>query len=353
MRIYKYKSNHIGDINMREEPHYTNLLTKEFFKEYYIDKKMSYPQIREMLLKQNYNIHNGTLHSYAKRIGIGRDSSEARRNWDINSLDYNKTYIQDNMIEFLDGFLLGDGGINYNKKRKNSNVARFCCGVEYEEFCEYLMKPFLNLGSKIKKTESKSMKQGFMFSGSTRHHPDIYKQYLRWYPESKSKNLNRIKQPPSDVHITPVSVMMWYVGDGSVVVNNNTIMLRLSTDGFSKNKVEMLVNKLNNLGIKCHRTNENRIMVNAQGISEFFNFIGTKSPIVCYDYKFDRVPQWRFKSKRMKEVSKELGVDYNQLSYFVKTGRIKVYRLSPNGRPRFLPEHIKQVEELIKNGELQ
>ena len=41
---------------MREQPHYTNLLTEEFFKEYYIGKRMSYPQIRKMLLEKGYNI---------------------------------------------------------------------------------------------------------------------------------------------------------------------------------------------------------------------------------------------------------------------------------------------------------
>jgi len=335
---------------MREIPHYINLLTKEFFEEYYIKKKMSYPQIRKMLLKQNYNIHNGTLHRYAKNFGIGRKASEARRNWDSNSLDYNKTYIHNGIIEFLDGFLLGDGGINYNKRYKNSRVARFRCGVEYKEFCEYLMKPFLSMVVSITKTKSKTMKQGFMFSGSTRHHPDIYKQYLRWYP--KNQKGNRVKQPPEDVKITSSSVMMWYLGDGSVMANNNTIMLRLSTDGFLKEKVEMLVDRLNDLDIKCHRTNENRIMINAKGIPAFFDFIGTKSPIQCYNYKFDRVPKWRFKSKRMKEVSEELGVDYSRLSYMVKKGEVETYRLSPAGRPRFLPEHIEKVKKLIKEGVL-
>ena len=335
---------------MREQPHYTDLLTKEFFEEYYVNKEMSYPKIRKMLLGQGYNIHNGTLQRYAKKFGIGRNSCEARQNWDIGTLDYDKKYIRNDMIEFVDGFLLGDGGVGFNNKRSHNHVARFRCGVEYEEFCKYLMTPFLSLGSKVKKHKSKNMKQGFMFSGSTRHHPDIYKQYLRWYPENK--NGIRVKQPPSDVKITPSSVMMWYTGDGSVMVNNDTIMLRLSTDGFSIDKVEMLVRKLKEVGIQCHRTEENRIMIDAKGIPSFFDLIGTKSPVKCYDYKFDRVPEWRFKSKRMKEVAEELEIDYNRLSYFVKIGKVEVYRLSEKGKPRFLPEHIEQVKELIKSKEL-
>ena len=49
---------------------------------------------------------------------------------------------------------------------------------------------------------------------------------------------------------------------------------RLSTDGFSKEKVEMLVDKLKEIGIKCHRTNENRIMIDTKGIPAFLSIIG-------------------------------------------------------------------------------
>ncbi|KKN07034.1 hypothetical protein LCGC14_1071130 [marine sediment metagenome] len=333
---------------MREQPHYTNLLTEEFFKKYYIDKRMSYPKIREMLLKEGYNIHSGTLYSYAKKFNIGRDSSESRRNWDEKSLDYKKKYIQEDMIEFIDGFLLGDGGIGPNKNIRTQIVARFRCGVEYEDFCEYLMKPFVFLGGEVKKRKAKNMKQGYIFNGNTRHHPDIYQQYLRWYPENKEGE--RVKQPPEDVKITPNSVMMWYLGDGSVVVKKSSIMVRLSTDGFSKEKVEFLVSKLKGINIQCHLTMENRIMVNAKGVPAFFNFIGRKSPISCYNYKFDQIPSWRFEAKRMIEVVDELGVDYNRFSHLVKHKKIPCFRLSKNGRPRFLSEHISEAKKMLKNG---
>lgn len=336
-------------IKMKEQPHYSNLLTKDFFEEYYIDKKMSYPKIRSMLTEMGYNIHVGTLYKYAKKIGIGRTFSEARRNVDPDSLDYNTIYVRDDIIEFVDGFLLGDGSINSRINRTES-VGRFRCGVEHEDFCQYLMVPFLDLGAKVIKTNSQNMKQGFMFSGSTRYHPDIYQQYLRWYPENK--NGDRVKQPPEDVKITSESVMRWYLGDGCVVARNNTVTLRLSTDGFAMEKVEMLVGKLQQIGIKCHRNNENRIRVDAKGIPAFFDLIGRISPIECYKYKFDRIPLWRFESKRMKEVSDRLEVNYHILCSLVKKGKVPCFRLSKKGRPRFLPEHIKIVQKLKESGEL-
>lgn len=253
------------------------------------------------------------------------------------------------MKEYIDGFLLGDGCISIDKRMK-SKKARATCSLEYKEFCEYLMKPFHRYDAKVNKYNSKNMKQGFVFAGRTKYSTELYEQYLRWYPKTNGR---RIKQVPSDVIISPTSVMMWFLGDGSTTQpdEGKRIMVRLSTDGFKREGVQLLVDKMNKIGIKCHIDTDQRIFVKARGIPYFFQYIGRNSPVSCYDYKFD-LPLWRFESKRMSEVSDLLGVDYQRLAYFVKIGRINTYRLSEKGRPRFLPIHIKKVEELIKSGEL-
>jgi len=328
---------------MPDKPHHANLLTKDFFELYYEQKKMSFPKIKKMLGEQGHNIATGTIYSYAKKFGIGRSIAAGKA-----TLDYSKTFMTEEMIEAVDGFIIGDGGIH---STATSPSARLRCGVEHEEFCIYMMNHFESYMSMVKLRKDAGMNQGFICSGSTKHHPDIQQQYLRWYPEINGK---RTKQPPDDVRITPTSVMLWYLGDGSVVVNNqsNTLVLRLSTDSFLPEKVEMLVGKLNNLSIFCHRSKENRIIMDAKGIPAFFNFIGNKSPIKCYDYKFDRVPMWRFSSKRMSEVANDLGVSYGRLSHLVKQGKVGCYRASEKGRPRLLPEHVEQAIELMYEGSL-
>lgn len=250
--------------------------------------------------------------------------------------------------EYIDGFLLGDGCVSIDKRMK-SKKARGTCSLEYEEFCNYLMSFFED--ASVNKYNSKNMKQGFAFFGRTKYSEELYEQYERWYPKNESGK--RVKQVPKDVLITPISVMMWYLGDGSVINQNDWQMMkvRLSTDGFYRSGVEILEKKLNNLKIWCHIDFDQRIQIKAKGIPAFFNFIGRTSPVRCYDYKFD-LPEWRFESKRMSEVCDELGVDYNRLSYFVKIGKVGTYRLTPNGRPRFLPKHIEEVKRLIKVGEL-
>ncbi len=331
---------------MREQPHHVDLLTKEFFQKHYVEERMSYPKIREMLLKQGHNIHVGTLHKYAKQHGVGRSRSEAKRERDPNPLDYNISYLSEPMIEAIDGFLLGDG--NLNKSTGQTQTSRLQCHLEHEEFCDFMMRPFDAYAASVNQYKSAAMKSGACWHGRTKFHPDLYGQYQRWYPTLDDEPF---KTPPQDVRITPISVMLWFLGDGSTVQSGDSISVRLSTDYFPDSSVEMLVEKLKVVGILCHRNNDNRIYIEARGIPAFFDFIGKKSPVKCYDYKFE-LPEWRFTAKRLREVTDELGVSYNRLSHLVKTGRIGCYRASSKGRPRMLPEHIEQAKDLKKTGVL-
>jgi hypothetical protein len=325
--------------NMKEQPHWTNILTPAFFEENYVKQRLSYPKLREILLKDGYNVHIGTIHKYAKKLGFGRNASEAKRNRDPNPLDYTISYLDERTLEALDGFLLGDGCLQLN--RTDTGVARCTCTLQYEEFSQWLMAPFERY--QVHRCEANSPKSpsGKAYEAKTKFHPDLFKHRQRWYPDNQ-------KQPPDDVRITPLSVMMWYLGDGSFVKGDNTVVLRLSTDGFSPERVEFLATKLREIGIACHRNNDNRIMVEARGIPAFFDFIGRSSPVACYNYKFE-LPEWRFEAKRMREVADELGCDYNRLSYLVKTGKVPCIRATDKGKPRFLPEHLPAIRQALES----
>lgn len=310
-----------------------SILNKDFFELYYNRNKLSFPAIHKMLKKQGINISISTIYSYAKKHKIGRSISEATR-----SLNYEQSFLNEDTIESIDGFLLGDGHISLSK-----NVARLSCGLQYQEFARYLMSFFCDYKPSVNSYKDVGMSAGIQWQGRTKFHPDLSIQYKRWYSDGGTK------QPPADIRITPKSVLLWYLGDGSLVQGKNTVIIRLSTDGFDPDKVNFLAKKLNDVGIKCHRNGDNRIMINTRGVPDFFDFIGRESPIKCYSYKFD-LPEWRFEAKRMKEVADELDVSYNRLSHLVKTGVIKCYRASEKGRPRMLKEHIEKAVELKKKG---
>ncbi|KKN20716.1 hypothetical protein LCGC14_0932880, partial [marine sediment metagenome] len=280
---------------------------------------------------------------------INRRSASLARRIVSNSPDWDKTFLDEDMITWIDGFLVGDGSGRPNYRAK---TCRLSCGVQHREFCDYLMsglkpyKPGLPKFYYYKKSDQRESDQG-CWAVCTRMHPDLYKASMRWYPDKLQH-----KQVPEDIRITPISVMLWYLGDGTVINRKDTCVVRLSTDSFPKEQIEdILIPKLKSYNIDCTRTSENRIRVTAKGIPAFFNLIGRTSPIKCYSYKFN-LPEWRFEAKRMKEVADELGVSYNRISYLVKLGLVGCYRASERGRPRMLPEHIEQAKKLIANGEL-
>jgi hypothetical protein len=329
---------------MREQPHYTDLLTEEFFVKHYIQARMSFLKISTMLKEQGKNISVGCLYKYAQKFKIGRDASESKRNVDPNPLDYSKSFLCEPVFEHLDGFLLGDGHISIDE-RSPIESGRATCGLQYEEFTKFMMTGFDIYHPVVKPYSSANMKSGIVFDGKTKFHPDLYKQWQRWYRiEADGKPLKRI---PYDVRLTPRSVMLWYLGDGSLTQSDSTCVVRLSTDGFLKEDVEFLAQKLCDLGISCHRNGDNRIYIESRGIPKFFDFIGRESPVACYSYKFD-LPEWRFEAKTMREVADELKIDYNKLSYWVKIGRVPCLREHSKAKPRFLQSHIEAIHEASK-----
>lgn len=321
-----------------------NILSKDFLNQHYVQEEKSCREISEFIMnKYDISISVSTIHKKLVENDINRNSLESRLLRDKNSLDYNKSYLREDIIEAIDGFLLGDGSIDSSNKNKKTKSARLTCGLQYEEFCNYFASFFQDYGMVVSAYKDEGMSSGVQYHGRSRFHPDFFDQYIRWYNYKD-------KQPPDDVRITPTSLMMWYLGDGSVVVKDRSINLRLSTDSFLPEKVKFLVEKLKLIGINSHRNNDNRIVIQARSIPVFFDFIGKKSPVKCYDYKF-KLPDWRFESIRMKEAAKELQLSYNRLSHLVKIGKIECLRLSKNGRPRFLKEHLIDAREYIKNHE--
>jgi len=307
----------------------------------YINKKYSISRIAI-----EYNISVGAVYNEMLKQKIeSRSSSEAALIRTGSKLDYNISYLNEKIIEWVDGFLLGDGSINVNK-----HVGRFTCSTKQLEFCQYLMSGL----SIYDPSEPKFYKYKYKtlngnegcWQSSSRFHPDIFDQYKRWYPGG-------IKLIPTDIRITPVSMMLFYLGDGTLVKSkNNSIALRLSSDCFKRDNIEnTLINKMLQLGIECKINNEGRINIQSNGIKNWFNFIGCKSPISCFDYKFD-LPTWRFTSMRASQVASMLSVNLSRLHYLIKIGKVPCIRASKNGRPRLEENSINICKKLIQQGEL-
>ena len=317
-----------------------------YMRELCIDKQMGLSAIQKWFLeKHNIRVSVGFLSNRLKDANIQRRSCSKARRIVSDSPDWDREFLTEETIEAIDGFLLGDG---YAYVNHNKLISRISCGVQHKEFCDYCRSFFLSYkASESSYSPDKSGRSSGTWSFRTRFHPDLYKIASRWYPKDYP-----IKRVPADARITKLSVMLWYLGDGTVINKNNTCTIRLSTDAFPPEDIEnILMPKLIQQNIDCCRTSENRIRVKTRSVPQFFDLIGRQSPIECYSYKFN-VPEWRFESVRMRDAAKILGVDYNRLSYLTKIGKQPCYRASENGKPRFLPEHLEFAKTLIKEGQL-
>ena len=247
------------------------VLTKEFFEEYYIHKMLSFPEICRLIQqKWEISLDIKSVWARAKKHGIvARTKSEA--NTVRSTCDYSKTYMTEQMLEAVDGFLLGDGGIKPTK-----TCAAFSCSVQYEEFCNYLMsffecyqptvKPYTVKDKRIKSGETKG------FLGRTKYHPDIWKQYQRWYPSGQ-------KRVPQDVRLTPLSMLLWYLGDGSLRIRSNQIgEVTICTDSFQPDNItDVLITNLRKYNIHPKLNNDNRLHLYSQNIIPLFKLIGIRA----------------------------------------------------------------------------
>ena len=314
-------------------------------KDCYINKKMSTNDISKVS-KKLFGIWVGNVTIYKELIrhnipvrSISEGVSRA-----MSTLNIDESYLDEKTIEWIDGFLLGDGSISYNKITHKS--ARFSFGSAEKQWTDYAMSGLKKYNPR--EASSKGWKFRIKkpsrptFSSGSKMHPDISLQAKRWYPDGK-------KIVPLDVRITPTSILLWYLGDGSIGGCNRNKMsistnLHLSTCGFTpKENKDILIPKLEKLKIRCRYGNvKNDIIVCPDSIGTFFNTIGCKSPISCYDYKFE-IPQWLF-LKTLKMIIPDKKERW-RAKYYITSGQIQCQK-SPGGHYfLFNTEQEKQLLE--------
>ena len=295
-------------------------------RENYVDKKMSTVDIETNSQKIfGFFISRGTLYREMIRHNIPVRNKSESVSMATCTLDINKSFLTEEKLEWIDGFNLGDGYINFDKKRSDCLGARFSFGSVSKEWVEYAMSGLKEytprepkeLGEIDKKHPRKT------WSSSTLTHPDIVMQAKRWYPEGK-------KIVPEDVRVTPKSLLLWYLGDGSISKMGISFFIRLATCGFTPMEVDnILIPKLDKLGLKASRdVAKNDIRISSVSIRRFFEIIGKKSPIACYNYKFE-YGQW-LNFYRLSDLVKDPQEKW-RIQYLYKTGKLDC-TLSPGGR---------------------
>lgn len=207
------------------------------------------------------------------------------------------------IIEFLEGELLGDGCLLHHNVSSSYQHAS-----KYKEYVIWI-RDILNdvginqVGTIYGEKNKLSNCDGYRYV--SKRYRELLKLYLRWYLRDFSycpsceiilydEDTNRRKWVnsrhcpicdkhdlkkkivPNNLRLTPIMLRQWYIGDGSLIryKKYNSFNIVLATNGFLKSHTLYLINELQNLGIKCSHRKDNAICISLYSLELFFNYIG-------------------------------------------------------------------------------
>ena len=191
--------------------------------------------------------------------------------------------------EVLYGALLGDGSIVKHKSAVNAVFAYISKSKQHVEFVSNYFNEYLS-GEKIKDFSILDGRTNKIYSGSkirTYSNKAFTEEYEKWYK-------NGIKTIPPDLQLTPLTCLIWYIGDGCISHSKNTQYIKLATQCFSKEDQErILIPQLQEFEahlIKADTSNNGEqqyfIYIPRRKIKKFLEYIGP-CPFPDYQYKWD------------------------------------------------------------------
>jgi len=185
----------------------------------------------------------------AKELGV--DSSSVRRHMDTIGIvrrsasktthlrRANHVDLSTSAREFMDGEMLGDGGI-YNQSRW---AARWQQVNHHREYSQWISDQFNRFSIEqcgtIHFVTSNTGGSGHYYMSKA--YVEMLPERARWYPKG-------VKVVPGDIVLTPTTVRQWYLGDGSLSRNGkkcgNGMRVRLACCAFGIPTSQRLAHQL-------------------------------------------------------------------------------------------------------------
>lgn len=218
-------------------------------------------------------------------------------------------------LEIVIGSLLGDGSLsgvidtNWNWNFTKGQSVRDIIGCDKQSFMDWHYRSLLPYSSKItKRTSSNKVvvtSDGVTnittndicserYDFITHRHPtwtELAKKWYLWTDGVPVKKNNRtIKIIPLNLVLTPLSVCVWFMDDGSLDAKNGNATF--CTHGFTWEKCEFLVERLEkDVGIESHVRKDWRgypmIFVGVKSHKDLINLIKPHVAWDCFKYKLD------------------------------------------------------------------
>lgn len=256
------------NISPKKKSRYGKNFSHDLLHNLYIVQDLKVAEIAELL-----NSNSITVAKYLKQFGIKIKGIK----------HYNKhppVIFTKEQYDFFDGLMASDGSLVIGMSEGRVRNAKISCGFKYRRFAEYIDR-YLDLDGNIHKKVHKSTryKKGYcvQYGLMSKNNTVFTEEHRRWYPSGK-------KIIPNDFRFSPISMNIMYLGDGHLDKTNKYIVL--STQSFDKNNIERTIIKgLIGVGIECHVTPANTVLIPKYYVPDFLDYIG-KCPIDCYSYKW-------------------------------------------------------------------
>lgn len=223
----------------------------------------------------------------------------------------------DKEMSFLDGLLLGDGFI----EKKGGKLGLNTSSLQFAEFVMNLFPKYIwtDSGIMTNKVYDKRIDKTLTIYRLISHNNVFFeKQRKRWYTEEGKKIV------PTDVRINKDSVLLWYLGDGTLCQHykrKETNEIKLCTNSFTYDEIDtVLLPPLLDFMPHIRMVNEHApvIMIPRKRIMQFLEYIG-KPPFKDYEHKWNVFP---YKNKN---------IEKNGISYLEPEMKEKIVKDYING----------------------
>lgn len=218
-------------------------------------------------IANKYNISDTTVTNYTKQLGFKPLSKS-------DLIPFTKLSTQE--IQIIEGLLLGDGGIYPNPKTCNLVI-----GSVHKDYIEFLQNNLKLLHNKNINMSHRNSREKPFYSCRSKNNKALESFRKNWYKDQK--------QVPTNFIISPLSLLHWFIGDGTISKNH----IQFCTDSFNLDSIQILDTQINSLNIettitqvKNRRSNGYRINIyKKQSRDLFYNYIG-ESPTKSFLYKW-------------------------------------------------------------------
>ena len=245
-----------------------------------------------------------------------------------------KIVLTNKQREVLYGALLGDGCLYLHSNGKNAQFTYLSKSRQHVEYVGNYFQQYWS-GEGIRNSsyfDKRTKKEYYNSRVKTYTNETFTDEYNHWY-------LNGIKHLPSDLILTPLTCLIWYIGDGGICHVNKSEYIKLSTQCFSKEEQEtILLPQLSQFEATLMKTDNNQyyIYIPHRKEQEFLNYIG-KCPFDDYAYKWEITPYKNAKPKSHKEHEQEFCEMYKQgMTYYAIA---KHFNIEPNAVKYYLKKH--------------